>query len=92
MDTYRALSLVLIAVAVLSIALQVRQYRRGVYSLRRALTGSIARFGFLVLGVMYAAGLVQRWPRAPFIGIGIVVLGIVLHLGNNIFENAQRNR
>ena len=91
MDRYRALSLVLIAVALLSIALQVHQYRRGVYSGRRALTGSIARFGFLVLGVMYATGLVQRWPRAPFVGIGVVVLGVILHLGNNILENAQRN-
>jgi hypothetical protein len=90
MDTYRALSLVLIVAAILSIALQYRHYRRGVYTKRRAIAGIIARSGFLVLGVIYATGLVQRWPRAPFVGLGIAVLGVVLHLVNNIVENARR--
>ena len=89
---YRTLSVILILGALLSIGLQYRHYRRGVFSRRRAITGSIARFGFLVLGVMYLTGLAQRSRYAPFVGIGIVVLGVILHLGNNIIENAQRRQ
>jgi phosphate/sulfate permease len=92
MMSYRVMAWVLIAVAVLSIALQVYQYRRGLYSARRALTGSIARFGFVVLGVTYAAGLVQRWRYAPLIGLGIAMLGFILYLANNRLENVQRDQ
>ena len=90
MESYRALALLLIAVAVGSIALQYRHYRRGVISARRAITASIARFGFVVLGITYATGLAERSTRTPLIGLAIVGAGIFLHLGNNILENLTR--
>lgn len=54
--------------------------------------GLIARAGFLFLGILYAFGLVYRWPRAPLIGLGIVGAGIVLNLAAGIIENVRRAR
>ena len=92
MISYRVMAMVLIVVAVLSIALQFHQYRRGIVSGARALTGSLARFGFVVLGVVYLTGWVARWRYAPLVGIGIVVIGFVLYRAIGKLENPQRRQ
>lgn len=87
---YQVFALILIVLAAASIGLQLYHYRRGVISARRAATASIARFGFVVLGLLYATDAIARWPRAPIYGLAIVGIGIFLHLANNILENVQR--
>ncbi|HUF50355.1 MAG TPA: hypothetical protein VMN60_05945 [Longimicrobiales bacterium] len=89
MNAYRLFALLLIVVAAASIALQIHHYRRGVISLARAVTASVARSGFIVLGVIYATDMIRRWPRAPLAGLAIVGAGIFLHLANNILENVR---
>lgn len=90
MDQALLWGMVLIVAAVLSLGLQAMHWRRGRISTAQAVTAMLARSGFLVLGVIYVTGLVERWPRAPFIGLAIVGIGILLHLTANVVHNVRR--
>ena len=83
---------VLAVAAAVAIVLQVRSWRAGRMSTLQLAAGLIARVGFLFLGVMYAARLTEGWQRAPFIGLGIVGVGIVLNLTAGVIENIRRAR
>lgn len=80
----------LIAAALISLSLQVMHWRRGRIGAAQAATAVLARSGFLLLGVIYVAGLVERWPRAPLLGLAIVGVGIFLHLTVNVIRNIRR--
>ena len=84
--------IVLIVAALLSLGLQLMHWRRGRINAVQAATGMLARAGFLLLGVVYVAGLVERWPRAPFIGLAVVGIGILLHLAANVVQNLRGSR
>jgi putative membrane protein len=72
--------------------LQLMHWRRGRISTAQAVTGMIARSGFLVLGVIYVTDLIVRYPRAPLLGLAIVGGGIFLHLTVNIISNIRRSK
>lgn len=80
----------LIAAALISLTLQVMHWRRGRISAAQAGTAVLARSGFLLLGVIYVFGLVERWPRAPLLGLVVVGTGIFLHLTVNVIHNLRR--
>jgi hypothetical protein len=82
----------LIAAALISLGLQLMHWRRGRISTAQAVTGMIARSGFLVLGVIYVTDLIVRYPRAPLLGLAIVGGGIFLHLTVNIISNTRRSK
>jgi hypothetical protein len=82
----------LIAAALISLSLQVMHWRRGRISTAQAVTGMIARGGFLVLGIIYVTDLIIRYRRAPLVGLGIVGAGIFLHLTVNVLSNMRRRR
>jgi hypothetical protein len=82
----------LIAAALISLGLQLMHWRRGRISTAQAVTGMIARSGFLVLGVIYVTDLIVRYPRAPLLGLAIVGGGIFLHLTVNIISNIRRSK
>jgi hypothetical protein len=84
--------IVLTVAALVAIGLQVRRLRSARITTLQFAAGMIARGGFLMLGILYASGLVYRWPRAPLIGLGIVGIGIVLNLVAGIFDNIRRTR
>lgn len=90
--TTAAWGIVLTAAALVAIGLQVRRLRSARITTLQFAAGMIARGGFLILGILYASGLVYRWPRAPLIGLGIVGIGIVLNLVAGIIENIRRTR
>ncbi|MEX1184480.1 MAG: hypothetical protein WEF86_14810 [Gemmatimonadota bacterium] len=89
MDRSEAWGAVLIAAALLSLGLQVMHLRRGRITAMQAGTGMIARGGFLLLGVIYVTGLVERWPGAPLFGLAVVGIGIFLHLAAGILQNLR---
>lgn len=84
--------IILLVAALVAIALQVRRWRAAHITTMQFAAGLVARAGFLFLGILYASGLVYRWPRAPLLGLGIVGLGIVLNLTAGIIENLRRAR
>ena len=84
--------LVLLLAALVAIGLQVRRWRTRRMTTLQFAAGLIARVGFLCLGILYATGLVYRWPRAPLIGLGIVGAGIVLNLTAGVIDNIRRAR
>ena len=84
--------IVLLLAALVAIGLQVRRWRARRLSTPQFAAGLIARAGFLFLGILYASGLVYRWPRAPLIGLGVVGAGIVLNLVTGIIDNVRRAR
>lgn len=84
--------IILLAAALVAIGLQVRRWRAAQITTLQFGAGLIARVGFLVLGILYASGLVYRWPRAPLYGLGIVGIGIVLNLTAGVIENIRRAR
>lgn len=83
---------VLTAAAVIALFLHTRRWRRGQVTSLQYGAGLIARAGFLVLGLLYATGLVYRWSRAPVYGLGVVGAGIVLHLTAGVIDNIRRAR
>lgn len=90
--THATWGIVLLLAALVAIGLQVRRWRARRLTTLQFAAGLIARMGFLFLGILYAAGLVYRWPRAPLIGLGIVGAGIVLNLAAGIIDNIRRAR
>lgn len=79
----------LILIAAAGLALQARHWQRGRLTAGQAVTGMIARGGFLLLGIIYVAGLAETWRRAPFYGLAIVGLGIFLHLAVNVYHRIR---
>lgn len=90
--TTAAWGIVLVVVALVTIVLQARRWRRGRIDGLQLAAGMVARAGFLFLGIIYAAGLVYRWPRAPLYGLVVVGIGIVLNLLAGILANISRTR
>ena len=90
--THTTWGIILLVAALVAIGLQVRRWRARRMTTLQFAAGLIARGGFLILGILYAFGLVYRWPRAPLIGLGIVGAGIVLNLTAGIIENVRRAR
>lgn len=84
--------IVLVIASLVAIGLQVRRWRTHQVTTMQFAAGIVARAGFLFLGVIYAADLIYRWPRAPLIGLGVVGLGIALNLTAGIIENIRRAR
>lgn len=82
----------LIAAAVTSLGLQLMHWRRGRISTAQAVTGMIARSGFLVLGIIYVTDLIIRYPRSPLLGLAIVGGGVFLHLTMNVIASIRRGR
>lgn len=87
-----AWGVILSSAALVAIALQIRRLRSRQITILQFAGGMIARVGFLFLGILYAAGLVYRWPRAPLIGLGMVGAGIILNLTAGVIENIRRAR
>lgn len=84
--------IVLVAVALLTIGLQVRRWRLRQITALQFAAGLVARVGFLVLGLIYVTGYVYDQPRAPLYGLGVVGAGIVLNLTAGVIENVRRAR
>jgi hypothetical protein len=82
----------LIAVALVTLFLQFRRFQRGQATLLQLGAGTIARLGFLFLGIIYVTGYVEQNRRAPLIGLGIVGVGIALNLVAGIMDNIRRAR
>lgn len=87
-----AWGVILIVAALIAIGLQVRRLRSARITNLQFAAGLVARLGFLFLGILYASGLVYRWPKAPLLGLGVVGGGIVLNLIAGIFDNIRRAR
>jgi Kef-type K+ transport system membrane component KefB len=83
---------VLIIAALIAAGLQFRRWQQARITALQLAVGMVARGGFLFLGIIYATGLIYRWPRAPLIGLGIVGIGIVLNLVTGILDNIRRSR
>ena len=84
--------MVLVAVALITIGLQVRRWRLRQITTLQFAAGLVARVGFLVLGLIYVTGYVYDQPRAPLYGLGVVGVGIVLNLTAGVIENVRRAR
>ncbi|HEX2167313.1 MAG TPA: hypothetical protein VHG09_08810 [Longimicrobiales bacterium] len=84
--------IILLIAALIAIGLQVRRWRAAHISTLQFGAGMIARAGFLFLGILYASGLVYRWPRAPLYGLGVVGFGILLNLTAGVIDNIRRAR
>jgi hypothetical protein len=80
----------LIVAALGAVSLQLLHWRRGRISAARALTGVLARTGFLLLGIIYVTDLIVRYPRAPLYGLSVVGVGILLHLLAGVVERHRR--
>jgi hypothetical protein len=87
-----AWGVILSIAALVAIALQIRRLRSQRITILQLAAGMFARVGFLFLGILYATGLVYRWPRAPLIGLGIVGAGIILNLTAGVIDNIRRAR
>jgi hypothetical protein len=91
-NSYEMWGLVLIAVAVVTIVLQVRRYRAHRITTLQLLAGMVARAGFLFLGIVYVTELVVAHRRLPLVGLFIVGVGIALNLVAGIIANVRRAR
>ncbi|HEX6307404.1 MAG TPA: hypothetical protein VFZ69_04395 [Longimicrobiales bacterium] len=84
--------IVLVAAALIAVGLHVRRWRLGRITGLQFWAGMIARLGFVVLGLMYATGYVDRSRRAPIWGLAIVGIGIVLNLLAGILAGVRHGR
>lgn len=92
MTAYQLWGGMLIAVAVLTIGLQVRRLRQGRITRMQMLAGLIARLGFIFLGLVYVTGIVDTHRRIPIVGLALVGCGVALNLVAGIVENIRRSR
>ncbi|HEX6133366.1 MAG TPA: hypothetical protein VFZ24_05370 [Longimicrobiales bacterium] len=84
--------IILTVAALIAVVLHTRRWRAQRVTALQFGAGMVARAGFVLLGLMYALHYVERWPRAPVVGLAIVGVGIVLNLLAGILAGIQRSR